>query len=270
MRVLVTGSAGNIGRKLVDHLRRQGDRFTVLGLDVVAVPPYADASHDLSLWDEAWVDAFRGVAVVVHLAAVGSPEAAWSEVVPHNVDLVLNVYEAARLHGVGRIVFASSNWVLGGHGTEAGTRLGPDTEPRPVGAYGAAKLFAERCGKQLSERTGMSVINLRLGANPWPDSGLLDAPHIAWDRMLALSDRDLCRALERAITVADVRYATLTVTSRVTGSPWDLSATEGVLGYVPEDECRVEMLPGVGVPESRGWLRGRGGARLRRLLGHRG
>lgn len=269
MRVVITGAAGNIGRKLVDHLRRQGDRFTVLGLDIVAAPPYADGSHDLSLWDETWVDAFRGAGVVVHLAAVGSPQAAWTDVVQHNVDLVLNVYEAARLHGVGRIVFASSNWILAGHGSGAGTRFTPDTDPRPIGAYGAAKLFAERCGKQLSERTGMSVINLRLGANPWPEAGPLDAAVTSWDRMLALSDRDLCQALEQAITVPDVRYATLTVTSRVSGSPWDLSATERVLGYAPGDDYGVGKFPAAADPETRGRQRGRGVARLRRLFGYR-
>lgn len=258
MRVLITGAAGNIGRKLVDHLRRQGGRFAVLGLDVAAARPYADQSHDLSVWDPAWVDAFRGADAVVHLAALPSPQAEWSEVVPHNVDLLLNVYEAARLHGVGRIVLASSNWILGGYRFEEGTRLTPDTAPRPLGAYGAAKLFAERLGKQLSERTGTSVVNLRLGTNP-PDGSRPEGPPSTWERMLSLSDGDLCQAFEKALTVPDVHYATLIVTSRVIDSPWDLTETERVLGYVPADEFRVDRSPTPRVRSAMAWLRARRG-----------
>jgi NAD(P)-dependent dehydrogenase (short-subunit alcohol dehydrogenase family) len=270
MRVVITGAAGNIGRKLIDHLGRQGDRFTVPGLDIVAAPPYASASHDLSVWEDSWVAMFRGADVVVHLAAEGSPDADWPVIVRHNVDLLLNVYEAARLHAVGRIVFASSNWVLGGYRFEEGVALTADMAPRPAGAYGAAKLFAERQGKQLSQRTGMSVINLRLGANPAPADDPGGKRRSPWDRMQALSDRDLCQAFEKAITVPRVRFATLTVTSRVIGSRWDLSEAERVLGYVPVDEYSMEERPAAEARGTLGRLRERGRASLRRLRGDSG
>jgi NAD+ dependent glucose-6-phosphate dehydrogenase len=268
MRVVITGAGGNTGRKLFDHLSRQVDRFDVTGLDVAAAAPYSAGSYDLSVWDEAWVGTFAGADVVVHLAADRSPNSDWTTILPLNVDLLLNVYEAARLHRVGRIIFASSNWVLGGYRFEDGVRLTPDTAPRPVNPYGSAKLFGERYGKQLADRAGISVINLRIGYNQWL-RGNRPSPEMelgTWGQMLWLSDRDFCQALEKAITVPGVRYATLNVTSRTIGSRWDISETERVLGYVPQDEYRVRSPLGMSLTQGLARLRDRGGARLRRLF----
>jgi len=268
MRVVITGAGGNTGRKLFDHLCRQGDRFEVVGLDVAAGPPYSTASHDLSVWDEAWVGMFAGADVVVHLAADRSPNSGWATILPLNIDLLLNVYEAARQHRVGRIVFASSNWVLGGYRFDDGVRLTPDTAPLPVNPYGAAKLFGERYGKQLADRAGISVINLRIGYNQWLRDNQPSAEMELgiWGQMLWLSDRDFCQALEKAITVPDVRYATLNVTSRTIGSRWDLAETERGLGYVPQDEYRIRTPLGMTLTQGLARLRDRGGARLRRLF----
>jgi NAD+ dependent glucose-6-phosphate dehydrogenase len=268
MRIVITGAAGHIGRKLVDYLLAQGDRFEVVGLDLHAAPPYTTESSDLSTWNEAWVARFEGADVVVHLAADRYPTATWETILPLNLDLMLNVYEAARLHKVGRIVFASSNWVLGGYRFEDNVTLTPETHPLPVNPYGASKLFAERYGKQLSEREGISVINLRIGYNQWLRNNE-PSPAMelgAWGQMLWLSDRDYCDAMERAITAPNIPYATLNVTSRTHPSRWDLSETERVLGYVPKDDYRVTMPIHRRATQVLARLRDKGGARLRRLV----
>jgi dTDP-4-dehydrorhamnose reductase len=268
MRILVTGAAGNIGRKLVDHLRAECAGYDLVCLDVVKCAPYTDMSHDLSKWDESWTERFAGVDVVVHLAADRYPTADWKTVLPLNMDLLLNVYEAARKHRVARIVFASSNWVLGGYRFQDDVRLTHETPPRPINPYGAAKLFGERIGKQLSDREGISVINLRIGYNQWLRENI-PSPAMelgAWGQMLWLSDHDYCQAMEKAITVKDVPYATLNVTSRTIGSRWDLSETERVLGYVPRDEYEVALPPRVRLTQGLARLRDLGGARLRRFF----
>ena len=53
----------------------------------------------------------------------------------NNVDLSLNVLDAAHRHGVKRVVFASSNWVLAGYRFRPDP-LTPTTPPLPVNAYG--------------------------------------------------------------------------------------------------------------------------------------
>ena len=77
-----------------------------------------------------------------------------------NIDLTLNVFSAAEAHRVKRLVFASSNWVMAGYRLGK-QRLTTSLPPRPTNPYGCGKLFGERAGRNLSERTGISFIALR-------------------------------------------------------------------------------------------------------------
>src|SRR5262245_35153945 len=108
-RVLVTGSAGNLGSKALAALRALPEVAPV-GLDRDG----ADVVGDLDEFGD-WAEAFAGADVVLHLAAQPKPTASWSMVVRSNIDASLNVLRAAELHRVPRVVFASSNWVLGGY-----------------------------------------------------------------------------------------------------------------------------------------------------------
>ncbi|HEU5408225.1 MAG TPA: hypothetical protein VFU48_10690, partial [Nitrospira sp.] len=64
--VLITGASGNLGAKLRLHL--QG-RYQLSLLDCDPRGDEAILQADLSVWDMRWVELFRGVDVVVHLAA---------------------------------------------------------------------------------------------------------------------------------------------------------------------------------------------------------
>jgi UDP-glucose 4-epimerase len=57
-----------------------------------------------------------------------------------NIELTQRVAEAARLHGVGRVVFASSAAI---YGDAAEMPIREDAEKRPISPYGAAKLASE-------------------------------------------------------------------------------------------------------------------------------
>ena len=114
----------------------------------------------------------------------------------------------------------------------------------------------------------MSVINLRIGYNQWlRDNKPSPAMELgSWGQMLWLSDRDFQQVMVRAINIADVQYATLNVTSRIHGGRWDISETERVLGYAPEDSYTVTMPPHRQITQSLAWLRDVGGGGLRRLF----
>src|SRR5690242_13246296 len=122
--VLVTGAGGNIGRKLIDWLARTGWCRSITGLDVTTdLPPFPApaaaklklVAGDLSKPDPAWEDAFAGIDAVIHLAAQNpNVDATWTDAAV-SFDMVLNVTEAARRAGVRRLVFASSNHVMGGY-----------------------------------------------------------------------------------------------------------------------------------------------------------
>src|SRR5437763_875208 len=110
--VLITGAAGNLGSKLRRHLE---GRFDLRLLDVDPRGDSAIVRADLSRWDAAWVDHFCNVDVVVHLAADATAQQTWPKLIGPNVDAVANVFEAAGQEAVDRVVFASSNHVMGGY-----------------------------------------------------------------------------------------------------------------------------------------------------------
>ena len=97
MRVLITGAGGNLGTKLRRHLQ---DRYELVLTSRRKHPPTELHVADLTRWDDAWTALFRGVDVVVHLAANPHPAAVWSELAAPNIDMVLNVCEACVTHSL--------------------------------------------------------------------------------------------------------------------------------------------------------------------------
>lgn len=235
MRVLITGACGNLGTKLACHLEGRYD-LVLLGHRT----PGNGKEHrfDLSKWDETWSRLFENVDVTVHLAANPSPHAEWSELIPANIDMVLNVYEACTTAGVSRLIFASSNHVMSGYRDTDTPSLRSDTQPKPGNPYGASKLIGERIGKSFSERQGISSINVRIGWNrrgqrnvPSPDMG-------EWGRQMWLSDRDYCQLMECCINAPkSLEWTVINGVSKNTGTKWDLTEATEQLGYLPVDDA---------------------------------
>src|SRR5262245_38331624 len=102
-RVLVTGMSGLIGGAVRRRLEGGYDLRALNRGPVAGVPCHRADIADL----EAIRPAFEGVDAVVHLAAaVGHP--GWPDVLRKNVIGAYNVFEASRLAGVARVVYASS------------------------------------------------------------------------------------------------------------------------------------------------------------------
>src|SRR5262249_14378395 len=124
--VLITGAGGNLGSKLRRHFEQLG--WTLRLLDVDARGDAKTMACDLAVWDDAWARQFAGVDAVVHFAGQPSPAAPWNNIQRLNIDLTMNVYEAAARHGAKRLIFASSNWTVAGH-RFADFQLTTDVEP---------------------------------------------------------------------------------------------------------------------------------------------
>ena len=232
--IVIAGAAGNIGGKLRRHFESLGWRLRLLDITDGGDP--AVRACDLSQWDEAWVADFAQADAVILLAGDRSPYASWSSVQRLNLDLTLNVYEAAARQGVRRLVFASSNWTMAGYRFGSGA-LPCDAAPSPINAYGASKLFGERLGRSFSDRWGMSVICFRIGYCLRGDN--LPGPHLqfgTWGQDMWLSDRDLCDGYEKAVTAPDkVKFAVLNLMSDNPGMRWDIDTTRQTIGYAPRD-----------------------------------
>lgn len=247
--ILITGAAGNLGDKLRRHLE---GRYPLRLLDI---NPRGDAdivAADLSCWDESWVSRFDGVDTVVHLAADPTAHVNWASVVAPNVDALIHIYQAAALKGVRRVVYASSNHVMGGYADDPSVSvLTTDLPPRPGARYvslgedrdstpyGSAKLFGERLGKCFADAHGLSVIAVRIG---WVRPGENRAEDVPiergpWFRLMWLSNRDYCNLMECCIEADPaLRFAVVNGMSANTGMRWDVEHTRRVVGYVPQDD----------------------------------
>ena len=234
--VLITGATGSIGTKLRRHFSSQPSfDLRLLCLNKVSDPDVFTA--DLAEYDKAWTEMFEGVNVVVHLAGDPYSTASWTSVQRNNIDLTLNVFRAAEEYAVKRLVFASSNWVMAGYRFENKAQLTTSLPPWPINPYGCGKLFGERAGRDLSERTGMSFIALRIGYCQHVE-GNVPGPHMengVWGQRMWLSDRDLCHGVERAVVAENVSFAVLNLMSANPGMRWDIDTTRLTIGYQPQD-----------------------------------
>lgn len=169
--ILVTGGTGLIGSSITDHLARAGHK--VVTYDLVSVPENVDqAAGDLTLLTGDICDAAALSATmaqhridhVVQMAAVLSEGADRNPALTMavNVGGVANVLEAARKHGVRRVIWASSAAALGAGAGYDGRPVSEDHEVRPETLYGCSKLGAEIVARK-ARREGLDCIALRPG-----------------------------------------------------------------------------------------------------------
>ena len=103
-KILVTGASGLIGGLIVEHLAGKYE-FTALNRRPVDGIPCTQA--DISDLD-AILPAFEGVDMVVHMANYIDDVFDWEKHLSAGIIGTRNVFEAARIHGVGRVVYGST------------------------------------------------------------------------------------------------------------------------------------------------------------------
>lgn len=243
-RVLVTGLSGLIGGALRAHV---GETYALRGLNRRPVPGVD--CHLADLGDlEGIRPAFAGVETVVHLAAAAGDNNAPADVMRSNVVGTYNVFEAARLAGVARVIFASSGATVSGWEREpplshlvAGAydklgdwaRLTHESPLRPSGLYGASKVWGEALARHYADAHGMSVVCLRIGR---VKEG--DRPSGPRDRSVWCSQRDVARMIAACIEApASLRFDVFFVVSDNRWSYRDLDHARQILGWAPVDSA---------------------------------
>src|SRR5262245_26399508 len=121
----------------------------------------------------------RDVDAVVHLGGV-SVEGPFEPILQANIVGMFHLYEAARRHGVKRIVYASSNHVTGFYRQD---EVIDATMPmRPDGYYGLSKAFGENLARFYFDRYGIESVCLRIGsAFPEPKDRRMLATWLSYD-----------------------------------------------------------------------------------------
>ena len=155
-RILVTGGSGFIGSALVKALVRAGETVRVLDDNSRgSARRLQEVAHDIELVigdirDPAAVDAAtRGVDEVHHLAFVNGTATFYSApdlVLDVGVKGIVNVIDACRRHGVGRLVLASSSEVYQSPLQVPTDESVPLIVPDPLNprlSYGAGKIISE-------------------------------------------------------------------------------------------------------------------------------
>jgi nucleoside-diphosphate-sugar epimerase len=239
MKILVTGASGAIGYVVTVGLRERG--HDVRGFDrAEARTPGEHVVGDLT--DANAVNAaVAGVDTVVHLGATPDVADFVTDLVPNNIVGTYNVFEAARLAGVKRVVYASSARVAFGvhHGDRH--KAGGPTEGAlvdasaygPTEGYSVTKATGELLGKMFAQRHKMSVICARIGwfmRNP----GEIERA-VRWNGSdIYLSHDDTVRFFTAAVEAENVGYDVFFVVSRIEKT-W-VDTRDGLrIGYEPKD-----------------------------------
>ncbi|MHB8627307.1 MAG: NAD-dependent epimerase/dehydratase family protein [Aggregatilineales bacterium] len=216
-KIVVTGGSGKAGRAVVRDLVEHG--YQVLNVDLVPskepLTPFLKA--DLTDLGQTY-EVLHGAAAVVHLAAIPAPGLLPDELTFRtNVGSTYNVFSAAVTLKLERVVWASSETVLGLPFDREQPPYAPIDEaqpPLPQSSYALSKLVSEEMARQFSRQSGVPFVGLRFSNIMEPDdyrrfpSFWNDARLRKWNLWGYIDARDVaqsCRlALEANVSGAEV------------------------------------------------------------------
>jgi nucleoside-diphosphate-sugar epimerase len=213
MRIAVTGASGKLGRSVVARLRDSGHSVTALdmvgergpGFTQVDFTDYGQTADALFTIDGR----HEGLDAVVHLAAAPSggilPD---SQTFHNNMTATFNVFQGARRAGIKRIVYASSETVLGLPFETPPPYIPVDEEydTRPESMYSVTKHLEEQLAIKLVRwDPELSITALRFSnvMNPadYAEFPTFDAdPGLRkWNLWGYIDGRDGAQAVEKAL-----------------------------------------------------------------------
>jgi NAD+ dependent glucose-6-phosphate dehydrogenase len=266
LKVLTTGATGLVGNLVYAALAAQPDRYDAYGMarrprpsaraetmPYTEIPPEKLRMADLTDF-AALQRAVEGMDVVVHMAADPNGNAPWENVLNSNVVGGYHIFEACRLAGVKRLLYASTNMVVFGYlssepyksslakGLDNVTpaEVPPvrhDQPAWPTTYYASSKLFGEALARMYSTVHGMSCICLRIGwvtsDNKMPGSR---------GRMLWCSHRDIVQLVERCINAPDsLRFDVFFGQSNNRFNLVDIQHARDIVGYAPQDSAEDHL-----------------------------
>jgi uronate dehydrogenase len=227
-KIALSGAGGQLGRVLRKALLERGAnlRSAAGSRPLEPIVDGEDVMHG-DLRDPAVVDRLlEGVDVLIHMAGT-SVERPLPEIIENNLRGLVEVYEGARRHGVGRIIFASSNHSIGLHPVEE--KLSLDCDFRPDGFYGLSKVWGEAIGRLYWDKHGIESVCIRIGS-------CIEKPTEFRHLSTWLGFDDLLQLIDLSVNVPDLGYQVVWGVSNNTRSYWDNSGAAR-LGYQPRQNA---------------------------------
>jgi nucleoside-diphosphate-sugar epimerase len=171
-KIAVTGGTGSwdrgLGPVVIAALEAKG--YEVTNIDRALAPGQIERSGfiraDLTDYGQTFA-ALHGHDVVISLAANGEPDfnhVAGAERFRVNTMIAYNVFQAACAQGMKKVVWASSETVLGFPFRDVQPKVLPtndDDPPIPTGSYGISKAVTEDLARHMNRRFGVPFIGLR-------------------------------------------------------------------------------------------------------------
>ena len=229
-RVLLTGAGGGIGTRLRTLLPPIYD----LRLSDLKAPQDLRAAEEFvaaDLADMAQVErVVEGMDGIIHFGAQ-SVEADWDTVLRSNIEGTYNLFEAARRKGVKRVVFASTNHVVGFYPRDQ--RIGIDVTLLPDTRYGVSKACGEALGALYTYKYGLEVLCLRIG-------NVSDGPADLRLASIWLQPEDLVQLIRIGLEHPDLRYEIFYGVSANTRGWWD-NAVAYRYGYRPTGDSETML-----------------------------
>ena len=228
-RILLTGAAGGLGTALRSRLPANCDVLRLSDKLAFGEPGAGEEIVLADLADAAAVDkAVAGCDAIVHLGGI-SVEAPFESILQANILGLYHLYDAARRHGVKRVVFASSNHVTGFY--KQCETITADHPPRPDGFYGLSKAYGEDLARLYFDRHGIETACVRIGSSfPEPRDRRMLATWLSFD--------DLHRLISACLSTPVLGHSIVFGMSDNAVTWWDNRRARHI-GYVPQDSSDV-------------------------------
>jgi nucleoside-diphosphate-sugar epimerase len=241
MRIVVTGGSGKGGSVVVRDLRDHG--HDVLNVDVRTDGDPTGKTLVTDLTDLGQTqDALAGAEAVVHFAAIPAPGLRpEGETFRINAVSTYNVFQASVDHGVRRVVWASSETVLGlpFDIPPAFAPIDETIDPRPESSYALSKLVGETMATQFARRSGIGFLGLRISNIMAPEDYAAfpsywdDAQIRKWNLWGYVDARDVAAAVRLGLE-APIEGAEIAI----------IAAADTVMTR-PSADLMAEVFPGV-------------------------
>jgi len=225
----MTGAAGGLGQAMRSRLKANCYTLRLSDLSPLEAAQAGEEVMQADLSDMAQVQAMvAGCQAIVHFGGI-SVEQPWASILQANIIGLYNLYEAARQHGVKRVVFASSNHVMGFY--RQNEVVDARSPPRPDGLYGLSKAFGEDISRLYFDRYGIETACLRIGSSyPEPRDRRMLATWLSFD--------DLHRLITACLTTPVLGHSIIYGTSDNSVSWYDNHLARHI-GYRPLDSSDV-------------------------------